>query len=479
MESTNSDLLKENFSELIINQSEVTIRGSVWHKETSEYAEILFLRNPPNIITCIFPKDFTQLQFVKDITSETVVEVNGIINPPSFRTFQPFEVHCNNIKLLSNISAPIDEVQREMIPSIRFLFIRKPSIQFLLHIKGKIRRYFSDYIEHQGFKLFETPILTSFKHGPRRAFKAIISRRSDMSEKDKYLSQTAQFYLEAMAHAFEKVYTIAPAFRADHHESNLGLAEFWMMEVEALYMNFKETLELLEQLLESLCKRLLKEDQDLFLSLIQHRLLDSFKPEFKVHQLEPEFWNMVETEYKIQQEFLLNIKAPFQKLNYFEVVDYLKSKGEYFNGSHVRERLGKLITAKYKKPVFISHWPFTKRRFYAKKCIDAECSQCKESDPVCTHTFDLIAPGGYGEISSGGEREFHEKLLINQIKEKKLRKENNLTLDWYTKFQRFGSLPHAGFSIGLERLTAWLTKTEHINETIAFPRRKIGTDIYY
>ena len=137
---------------------------------------------------------------------------------------------------------------------------------------------------------------------------------------------------------------------------------------------------------------------------------------------------------------------------------------------HLGEKRATKLTAKYDGPVFVTHFPFALRHFYDKKCVE---------DPTFTCTFDLLGHGNYGEISSGFEGEYRAKILEEQMQEKKLRKDNNQTLQWYYKLQSFGSVPHAGFSIGLERITCWLTKTENISDTIGFPRRIIGNDINY
>lgn len=465
-------LLKQNlqlddYQELMEHNIVIKLRGTVWRKEKSAHAIILYLKDKLHIITCFFS---LKHNLANQVTLETVIEVEGTLQPSSFRSFQAYELLGKSIKLLSAVSASLDDI-KDVLPSMRFLFIRKPDIQHLLTIKRKIRKYLIEYIDDLGFEQVETPIITSFSPFDRTAIK--ISRRSAQAENVKFLSQTAQFYLEAFVHSFNKVYTFAPVFRTDTEDSNLILAEFWLLEVESTNFSFEDIISLHEQLIVNVSKRLINENEDLLYNYTIHRYLakcEANEGQLQLYNLKKDFWEIIEQQFQNYKLFLTQIKTPFPRRSYQKAVKYLREKGEFFQGTHFRERLGDILTAQDNKPLFITHWPTSNRPFYAKKCPVRE---------KFSHTYDLIAPGRFGELGAGGEREFREDKIIQQIKDKRLRKDNNKTLNWYTQFQKYGSQPHAGFSIGLERTTAWLTKSQHINTLVGFPRRIKGTNLVY
>ena len=216
---------------------------------------------------------------------------------------------------------------------------------------------------------------------------------------------------------------------------------------------------------------LLKNDYSLLEKLIKFRELGKLnKNELTISKLPNEFWEKVESEIKKYFIFLHGINKTYPRLKYKEVEEAFIKNNEFITTTHIRERRGNILTSKYQSPIFVYEFPYEKRHFYDKKC---------PVDNKYTHSFDLIGHNGYGEIASGGEREYKAEIVEKQIKEKRFRLENNHTLHWYHASKKYGSVPHAGFSIGLERLTSWITQTDHISNTIGFPRRIIGTDLQY
>ena len=450
----------------------VAIRGRIFHKEISNDNKLfyLYIRDDNGLITCIFESDF--FPELSKLPIETFILVNGVLSDKKQPFITRYIVNASTYELLSPPSDNIEPL-RAVLSSIRFLYIRRLEIKTLLIIKRFIRKYAIQFLENHEFQPVETPVITSFTQINRQALRVTTNRKNEISEREKFLIQKSQFYLEAFAHAFGKVYTLTPAFRADHRESELSLAEFWLLEVEEIFSTMNEKMDLLESLIQFICSKLIQNHKKEIKDLIIYRELSKLDSRtLVIHELPLEFWNKIELLEKNQLEFLNIIlqNKKFPRVKYRDILQDFKKNGEFFQISHLREKRGAVLTKKLNSPVFVTEFPFELRHFYDKKCLD---------DPTYTLTFDLIGHGSYGEIASGSEREYRVEVIEEQMHEKKLRKDNNQTLQWYYKLQGFGSVPHAGFSIGLERLTSWLTQTENITDTVGFPRRLKGNDINY
>ena len=464
-------ILSSKINDSYIGQK-VHMRGRIYHKELSDDNKIIYfyIRDDIGLFTVSFERD----SFIKiyDLPLETFVEIIGTVQENEKPSLTKYVISGILLELLSQPSDDIEEL-RSYLPSIRFLYIRRPEIKALLLLKRHIQKYIVLFLEEHGFQPVETPIITSFTQINRQAMRVSTNRKNDISELEKFLIQKSQFYLEALGHAFGKAYTLTPAFRADHRESNLLLAEFWLVEVEELFSTVMNNMDLLESLIKFVTNKLIERHTEDIRNLFIYRALSKLhSPSLKICNLNENFWISIDDEIKQHLNFLYKIisKRNFPRLKYKDIVMEFQKNGDYFETSHLRERRGKILTVKYDSPVFVTDFPFALRHFYDKK---------NPQDPSYTLTFDLIGHGTCGEIASGSEREFRADIVNEQMKEKKLRKDNNQTLQWYYKLQRFGSVPHSGFSIGLERLTAWLTKTENITDIVAFPRRIVGNEISY
>lgn len=466
-----SILLSSNINDTHIGQT-ITVRGRIYHKETCDQDRkfYLYVRDDAGLITAQFNEDL--FQKAESLPLETFIAISGIIRVNRTPALTKYILLGSSLELLSLLSDDIEEL-RPVISTIRFLYIRKPEIKALLLLKRHIKKYAVTFLEEQGFQPVETPIITSFTQINRQAMRITTNKKNEIEERDKYLIQKSQFYLEALAHAFGRVYTLTPAFRADHRESDLLLAEFWLLEVEEIFSSVNEKMDLLESLIKFITKQLIAHNLDDMRNLFIYRALGKLQLNgLKICSLGTTFWQSIDIELKDHLEFLDKIVSAdcFPRLKYKDVLSDFHDKGEYFETTHLREKRGDILTTEHNGPVFITHWPFAARHFFDKKNPD---------DPNFTLSFDLVGHGFYGEIASGSEREFRADIIEERLKEKRLRKDNNQTLQWYYKLQRFGSVPHAGFSIGMERLTAWLTKTENIADVVAFPRRMVGNDINY
>ena len=450
----------------------IHIRGRIYHKELSDDNKTIYiyLRDDSGLFTVLFER----VNFLKltRLPLETFIAITGKLELNKKPSLTKFLIIGTSFDLLSPPSDDIEELKK-VLSSIRFLYIRRPEIKTLLTIKRYIRKYAVEFLEKQGFQLVETPVITSFTQINRHAMSISRNRENDISEHDKFLIQKSQFYLEALAGTFGKVYTLTPAFRADHRESDLMLAEFWLLEVEEIFSTTKEKMDLLEALIKYISKNLIDNNVEDFKNLLAYRAIaEIINPNLKIHTLNAEFWKRIDNKIKEQKVFLnkiINAKF-FPRLKYKDIIKDFQINGDYFEEPHLREKRGSILTQKCDCPIFLTEFPFSLRHFYDKKCSE---------DPTYTNSFDLIGHGSFGEIASGSEKEYRAEVIEEQMHEKKLRKDNNQTLQWYYKLQRFGSIPHAGFSIGLERLTSWLTRTEDITDVVAFPRKIKGNDINY
>ncbi len=450
----------------------IHIRGRIYHKELSADNKIIYIyvRDDTGLFIITFERE--KFPKILKFPLETFILITGKVELNTRPALTKFIISGSSFDILS---PPSDDIEglRSVLSSIRFLYIRRPDIKSLLTLKRFIRKYAVEYLEENGFQSVETPVITSFTQINRQAMRISTMKESDISELDKYLIQKSQFYLEALAGTFGKVYTLTPAFRADHRESNLMLAEFWLLEVEEIISTINEKMDLLEATIKRITKNLLQNNSDELKNLLIFRSIEKMhSKDLKIHALENDFWNDIETQHKNQKNFLNTIisQRSFPRLKYKDVIKEFQTNGDFFEEPHLREKRGSYLTNKYNSPVFLTEFPFSLRHFYDKKCND---------DPIYTNTFDLIAHGHYGEIASGSEKEYRAEIIEQQMYEKQLRKDNNKTLQWYYMHQRFGSVPHTGFSIGIERLTSWLTQTENITDVVAFPRRIVGREINY
>jgi asparaginyl-tRNA synthetase len=272
--------------------------------------------------------------------------------------------------------------------------------------------------------LVDAPILTpSAAEGTTTLF------QTDYFGTPAYLSQSGQLYMEAACMAFGKVYCFGPTFRSEKSKTRRHLTEFWMLEPEIAYISFDENLKLQENMLTYVVKDVLKNCQE-ELSVIERDL----KP-------------------------LEKIEPPFPKVHYRDALDILKRKGKEIKwGDDFGGDEETILSEEFEKPVFVHHFPAGMKAFYMKP--DPE-------EPDTVLAADLLASEGYGEIIGGSQRIDDYDLLLQKIRENNLPEENYM---WYLDLRKYGSVPHGGFGIGLERTLAWIAKLPHVRETIPFPR---------
>ena len=408
---------------------EVEIRGWLYNRRSSGSIIFLLIRDGTGIIQCIVSKNDVKPEIFKsaqNVTQESSLIIKGKIRKEE-RAIGGYELFTNNIKILQIVSDyPITPKSHGVgfLMKNRHLWLRSKRQHAILRIRAEVIKASRDYLDNNGFINIDAPILT-----PAACESTSTLFETKYFDQMAYLSQSGQLYNEATIMSFGKVYCYGPTFRAEKSKTRRHLMEFWMIEPEMAYFDWEDNMKLQED----------------YVTYIVQTVLNKRKSE--LHVLNRDLSK------------LENIKPPFPKISYDKAIDLLRKKGkdiswgEDFGGDEET-----IISESFDKPVFIHHYPMQCKAFYMKP--DPE-------RPEVSLSNDLIAPEGYGEIIGGGQRVDDIKLLVKKIKE------HNLPVDafkWYLDLRKYGTVPHSGFGLGIERIVAWICKLKHIRETIPFPR---------
>ncbi|MFH1597504.1 MAG: asparagine--tRNA ligase [Patescibacteria group bacterium] len=405
-------------------EKEVIIRG--WANNVRSSGKILFiqLRDGTGEVQAIINQadvKSSAFDLAKTITIESSLELTGKIKEEP-RSPSGYEMLVSDLKIIQVAAKyPIGKKEHgpEFLMDNRHLWLRSPKQAAILKIRDEAIFAMREFFRKEGFTLTDSPILTaSACEGGTTLFK------TDYFGEDAFLSQSGQLYLEATIYSLGRVYDFGPTFRAEKSKTRRHLIEFWMLDAEAAFVEFEENLEIQEQLV----------------SYVVRQILINREMELEI----------LERDTKLLQK----VKPPFPRLKYDDAVKNLKIKwGEDLGGDEETE-----ISKQYDKPVFITHYPAKAKAFYMQPDPD---------DEKYVLNSDLIAPEGYGEISGGSERIHDYDLLVKKLKEFKLSAKE---YQWYLDLRKYGSVPHAGFGIGLERTVAWICGLHHVRETIPFAR---------
>jgi asparaginyl-tRNA synthetase len=408
---------------------EVEIRGWVYNKRSSGKVRFLLVRDGTGIIqTTIFSpqKDHPLFQQFDDLTQESSVIVRGqVVEDPRAPGGYEIAVHdLETVHLAQNYPITPKEHSVPFLMEHRHLWLRSRKQQAILQVRWEIIRAIRDFFDSRGFRLIDAPILTpSACEGTTTLFE------TQYFDQKAYLSQSGQLYMEAAAMAFGKVYCFGPTFRAEKSKTRRHLIEFWMVEPEVAFATLEDII-------------LLAEDLILF---ILERILTRRRAELEILERDP--------------SPLEKISRPFIRLTYEETVKLLQEKGsKMVYGDDFGAPEETLLSQIYDQPVCITHFPAKIKAFYM---------QPDEKNPELALGVDVMAPEGYGEIIGGGQRIHDLALLEKRIEEFNLPRQ---AYEWYLDLRRYGSVPHAGFGLGLERTVAWICKLKHIREAIPFPR---------
>ncbi len=371
----------------------------------------------------VSPEDF---QAAKSLTIESSLEIEGTAKPEP-RAPGGLELQVSALRLIHKAEEyPIGKKEHgpEFLFDQRHLWFRSPKQQAVLRIRDEVVWAMRSFLREQGFLLTDSPILT-----PNAAEGTTTLFQVDYFGDKAFLAQTGQLYIEATAAALGRVYDFGPTFRAEKSKTRRHLTEFWMLDAEAAFMDQKQNMELQEALLVFVVQSVLK----------------NCSAELEI--LERDI------------EKLKAIQAPFPRMTYDEAIKALQKAGSKIAwgddlGADEEEALSKLN----ERPVFITHYPTELKAFYMKP--DPE-------NPKVVLCADLLAPEGVGEIIGGSQRIDDYELLKSRILEHKLPLKE---FEWYLDLRKYGSFPHSGFGIGLERTVRWIAGLHHIREAIPFPR---------
>ncbi len=407
----------------------VTLKGWVYSKRSSGKIKFLIMRDGTGTVQIVFVKgvvsDETFEAFEK-LTQETSVIVTGKVKEDK-RSKGGVELDAETLQILQIAQDyPIGPKEHgpDFLLTNRHLWIRSLRQNAILRIRSRFVKAIRDFFDNDGFTLIDTPIFT-----PAACEGTTTLFETDYFGEKAYLSQSGQLYGEAAAMAFGKIYCFGPTFRAEKSKTRRHLTEFWMVEPEVAFNDLDANMVLAERFLEYTVQTVLKE-------------------------CAPEFAVLERDTTKLQ-----NVKAPFPRITYTEAIERLKGlKIPCEWGTDFGAPEETALAEQFDKPLFITRYPAKIKAFYMKP--DPENHELALG-------VDCIAPEGYGEIIGGGQREEDIEALRTRIKEHGLSEES---FGWYLDLRKYGSVPHAGFGLGLERTLSWICGLEHLREAAAFPR---------
>ncbi|WP_282941594.1 asparagine--tRNA ligase [Paenibacillus sp. RC67] len=409
--------------------SEVRIGCWLHNKRSSGKIQFLQLRDGSGFIQAVVVKSDVPEEVWESagkLTQESSLYVTGNVREDT-RSKSGYELTVTGIEIIQVSSDyPITPKEHgvDYLMDHRHLWIRSPRQRAILVIRAQIIRAIQQFFDERGFHLVDPPILTpSSCEGTTNLF------HTKYFDEDAFLTQSGQLYMEAAAMALGRVYSFGPTFRAEKSKTRRHLIEFWMIEPEMAFITHEENLEVQEQ----------------FVSHIIQSVLDNCGKELEVLERDT--------------SKLKNIQAPFPRITYDEAISFLQKNGheiewgEDFGAPHETA-----IAENYDKPVFITHYPTEIKAFYMKP---------DPNRPEVVLCADMIAPEGYGEIIGGSQRIDDPVLMEERFTEHELSKE---AYQWYLDLRKYGTVPHSGFGLGLERTVAWICGLDHVRETIPFPR---------
>ena len=429
MNQTYINQLKDHLGE------EVTVKGWLYNTRSSGKLVFLQLRDGTGIVQGVVFKGNDEAVFekAKALGQESSLIVHGTVKEDA-RSPIGVELDVKDLEVLQNVhDYPITPKEHgtEFLMDHRHLWIRSRKQNAILKVRHTVIKAVRDYFDSNGFILADTPIFTPAAcEGTTTLFEV------DYFGDDKaYLTQSGQLYNEATAAAFGKSYAFGPTFRAEKSKTRRHLTEFWMVEPEVAYASYEDMMDLGEGLILFIIQRVLT-DRRAELEILERDLAA-----------------------------LESVNSPFPRLHYDDCVKMLQEgfeKGELENRFEWGGDFGApdetYLSKQFGKPIFVHHFPTAIKGFYFE--VDPE-------RPECALGIDLLAPEGYGEIIGGGERASSLEYLEKQIEAHNLPKD---AFDWYLDLRRYGTVPHSGFGMGIERTVAWMCGIEHVRETIPFPR---------
>lgn len=410
-------------------ETQVTVQGWLYNLRSSGKIMFLIVRDGTGLMQGVLVKKEVGeelFEAANKLTQESSLKLTGTVRQEP-RSVGGFEMTVTGLEIVSIAEEyPITHKEHgvDFLAERRHLWIRTPRQTAILRIRSEIEQAFRDFFYEQDFVLADAPVITPAAcEGTTTLFEL------DYHGEKAFLSQSGQLYNEATAMALGRIYCFGPTFRAEKSKTRRHLMEFWMIEAEMAYFDIDDNMKLQEEMVYSVIQRVLT-------------------------RCGQELKTLERDVARLQR-----ITLPFPRISYTEAVEILKEAGEDFTwGGDFGAPHETIISSKFDAPVFVHRYPTEIKAFYMKP---------DPNDPKVVLGADLLAPEGYGEIIGGGQRMDDLTLLEQRIAEHKLPQE---AFEWYLDLRRYGSVPHSGFGLGIERTVAWLCGLEHIRETIPFPR---------
>jgi asparaginyl-tRNA synthetase len=423
--SSISEILEGKFT-----GQKVKVHGWLQGRRSGGGILFLVIRDGSGILQCTIRKEnLSESKFknIEKIPIESTLNVKGMVKQDE-RSPGGFEVAILEVEVLhvGFEDYPIAKKYHgpEFLLDYRYLYLRNEKMQAVMRIRAALLRAAREWFENNDYLEVQMPVLiTAACEGGSTLFEV------KYFDQKAYLTQSWQLYAEATIASLGKIYTIAPSFRAEKSRTRRHLTEYWHIEAEAPWCELKDILRVQEE----------------FLTFICHKIGTEKEVELKVHGRDP--------------EDLLKVKPPIDKITYDVALEKLRNVDVDLRwGEDLNWEQEKILADMFDKPFFVTHYPKTAKAFYHKP------------DPTnsnVTLSADLLAPEGYGEITGGGQRIDDLNQLLERINDEKLDPQE---YKWYIDLRRYGSVPHSGFGMGLERVIMWICKLTHIRDAIAFPR---------
>ncbi len=407
----------------------VTVRG--WVDTVRVHGKVAFIvvRDGTGLVQGVVVKkrvDEDTWDATDNLTYESTVALTGEVKEDA-RSPGGFEIGVTGLEVLDQADDyPIQPKEHgvEFLMDNRHLWLRSSKQRAVLRVRAEVEQSIHEFLYTRGFVRIDTPILTgSIGESAGTLFE------TDYFGERAFLAQTGQLYVETACPAFRKVYCFGPTFRAEKSKTRRHLTEFWMVEPEVAFADSEDNMRLQED----------------FVRYIVERALERCGPELEVLERDT--------------SALEAVSQPFPRISYTAAVERLQAKGsDVVWGKDLGAADETLLAEEYDRPLFVYNYPKEAKAFYMKRNPD---------DPRTVLCNDVLAPEGYGEIIGGSQREDDLDLLRSRIEEEELPEE---AYGWYLDLRRYGTFPHSGFGLGIERTTAWITGRPHIREMIPFPR---------
>jgi len=402
----------------------VTIKGWIYRKRESKKTIFLIVRDSSGIIQCTIKEDNSDWAEAQKVTIESSVTLEGTVRKDA-RAPGGYEIVTERLSIigLAELFPITQDKSAEFLRNVRHLWLRSRKMNLVMKVRSEVLRFTHEFFKKNEFIEVSPPMfITSACEGGSTLFGL------KYFDQNMYLTQSAQLYLEILIYSLEKVYCVAPSFRAEKSRTIRHLTEYWHIEAEQAFADMDDLMRLEEELLTHICQR----------------TVENCKGEL--------------AELKADISKLKSVKVPFPRITYTQAIEKLNAKSFRINwGEDMGYDEEKALADEFCKPFFIYDYPKQIKAFYCKTYRDK---------PEIAMSTDMLVPR-IGEISTGGAREDDKNELIKRIKEMGLREED---YDWYIDLRRYGTVPHVGFGMGVERLLTWMLDLENIIDAIPFPR---------